>query len=185
MPYLHRTTTALFIAAGLLLASGANATAIDSINVTPGAAGQPSRITVNAKDIDENAVCSLRLRFGDGQEIIEKVGSRAHEGFPRTFNHTYAKPGTYQVKADGKRKGMYLGCTGEAETSVTIAGGAAAAGACPQGWAMQSKARKDGGFTCGPAKGAKNPAKPARPLDCPAGTEYFAKGKTLGCEGTR
>lgn len=188
MPFLHRPITALLVAAGLLFAgSAAAATTIDSISVIPAAAGQPSKITVSAREVDETSICGLRLSFGDGQEIVEKVGSRSHEGFPRTFSHTYAKPGTYQVKADGKRKGMYFPCVGEAAASAAIASGAASAttaapAACPPGWALQGKAKKNGAFTCAAAKGAKNPAMPAQPLPCPAGTEYFAKGKSLGCE---
>jgi len=188
MPFLHRTTTALFMAAGLLAAGSAAATALDKVTVTAAPAGQPSQITVSATDVDETSVCGLRVKFGDGQEIVEKVGSRSHEGFPRTFSHVYAKPGNYQVKVDGKRKGTYFPCVGEAETTASIGGGAAAAAGgalCPQGWAQQGKTRKDGGFACGPAKGAKNPAKPEHPLNCPAGTEYFTKGKALGCEASR
>ena len=57
-----------------------------------------------------------------------------------------------------------------------------ATGACPADWALKGKVAKNGAFTCVPAKGVKNPAKPEKGLECPAGTGYFTKGKTLGCE---
>lgn len=190
MSFLRRTVPALFIATGLLAGATASlASTLDNITVLAAPAGQPSKVTVNAKDGDDS-VCGLRVQFGDGQMNLEKVGSRSHEGFPRTFEHTYAKPGTYRVQADGKRKAMYLPCQGEVETTITIPGGktgtaGAPASPCPEGWAAQGKAKKDGSFICGPAKGVKNPAKPAQPLNCPAGTGYFTKGKTLGCEAAQ
>lgn len=80
------------------------------------------------------------------------------------MQHTYAKPGTYEIKADGARaEDLYLPCMGKVKYMHTVEAAAAKAGAattsaCPEGWGLKGKAAKDGSFTCTPkAKGAKKP----------------------------
>lgn len=155
---------------------------------SPARAGQPVKVTVGAGNAD-NAICGLTVHWDDGQsERPQKVGDK-WGGFPRTFEHTYAKPGTYKIKAEGQRAGTFLACGGEATTTLVVeaAAKAAAPGAtktpCPDGWGMKGKAAKDGSFTCTPKK--KGAAKPEKALDCPAGTSYFMGNKALGCEKTQ
>lgn len=178
---------AFFTAAGLALAGTAQAgPKIDKIEVSaqPATVGKPVKITVQAVDVDDS-VCAVQLDFGDGKkDEPQKTGGKFAK-FPRTWEHTYSKPGKYTLVAEGARAGAILGCVATARYDLTVEAAPAPAketkaGACPEGWAMKGKPKKDGSFTCMPAKGAKD-AKAPETLACPAGTEYFRKGKTLGC----
>lgn len=164
---------------------------IDKITATPSPAkvGEPVTIVIEAADA-EGGMCGLDVNWGDGnRNPPQKVGGN-HKNFPITLQHTYQKPGTYEVKADGKRADTYLGCLGKVKYMLTVeaatvapgkAGGTAvAAPACPADWAPKGKAAKDGSFTCTPKK--KGAAKPDKALACPAGTSYFFSAKALGCE---
>lgn len=167
------------------------ATTVDSVTVSPAPAiaGQAIKITVGANDVAEGGVCGLVVHWDDGSsEPPQKVGAN-WPNFPRSFEHTYAKPGTYKIKAEGARAGSNLGCVGSAVTSVTVAAAtpvaapAAAASialTCPGGWKMKGKVAKDGTFSCTPAK--KGAAKPDAPIACPTGTSYYVSNSKLGCE---
>lgn len=148
---------------------------------SPAKAGQQVKITVTADDAEGNSMCGLKVHFGDGtSNPPQRVGGK-DPGFPRTFEHTYTSPGSYNIKAEGERAMNAFGCLGEkTETLVVEAATASAAKtACPDGWGMKGKAAKDGSFSCSPKKGA---AKPAKAMDCPTGTSYFVSSKALGCE---
>ncbi|MBK8523788.1 MAG: PKD domain-containing protein [Betaproteobacteria bacterium] len=179
---MRRTLIALAFAAPLT-AFAANPT-IDKITATPSQAkvGEPVTITIEASDA-EGGMCGLDLNWGDGNRMPPKKVGGNHKNFPLTLQHTYTKPGTYEIKADGKRAETYLGCMGKAKLMLTVEGAAAAAGgkpACPADWKLKGKAAKDGSFTCAPSK--KGAAKPEKELTCPAGTSYFFSSKSLGCE---
>lgn len=187
-PLLILTLSALALTAPPVFASPAIATV--TVTPSPARAGQPVRITVSASDA-ENAICGLTVHWDDGQsERAQKVGDK-WGGFPRSFEHTYARPGRYIIKAEGQRAGTFLPCGGEATVTLLVEAAAmptaqtgtaapsVARPACPAGWTLKGKAGKDGSFTCAPKKGA---GKPEQPLACPAGTSYFVSNKALGCE---
>jgi hypothetical protein len=162
---------------------------IETVTATPSPAkvGQAVKVTINAKDATDG-ICGLDVWWGDGNRDKPRRMGGQHEAFPITVEHTYSKPGTYTIKANGKRAGSYLGCPGEGTTNLTVEAvaavaatpAAAAKAACPTDWALKGKAAKDGSYTCSPKK--KGAAKPEKAIDCPAGTSYFMSSKALGCE---
>jgi len=187
----HKLLTALFsIAFAAFPVLAIAGITIEKITATPSPAkaGQPVQITVDAANATEG-VCGVGLKWGDGnREKAEKVGG-GHKTFPLTFQHTYAKPGSYAIKAEGERKDTYLGCLGKAKLIIVVEAAAAAAAptptkaACPADWAMKGKVAKDGSYTCSPKK--KGAPKPEKTLDCPEGTSYFMSNKAIGCEKTQ
>ncbi|MBL8484042.1 MAG: hypothetical protein JNJ60_17735 [Rhodocyclaceae bacterium] len=182
---LSRRLSTLF---ALLFSAGAYAAQnIDRIDVSPNPAtvGQAVKITVTSKT-DDTAPCGVQLDFGDGsKDPPQKVGDK-WPPFPRTWEHTYRKPGKYTLTAAGARAGSLFGCVGSAHYDLDVQAAPAAAAkpakpsVCPENWALKGTVKKDRSFTCVPAKGVTD-AKAPETLDCPAGTEYFRKGKTLGC----
>ncbi len=182
------TALAVFLFSSLssLSAAALAAPSISSVTAahTSVHTGQPVKITVNA-DNAAGGICGLVVHYGDGKsEEPQKVGGSWPE-FPRAFEHTYARPGTYTIKAEGQRAGSYLSCSGEATLQLTVEApppppvAAPAKPQCPEGWAMKGKVAKNGAFTCTPKK--KGAKKPETPLPCPEGTNYFASGNRLGC----
>ena len=174
----------LFALLSLALAPQVFAAKIDSITFSPSPAkaGQPVKVTVNSDEVDANANCGLTVHYDDGSsEPPQRVGGK-DPNFPRTFEHIYAKPGSYKVKAEGQRAMSSLGCMGEKIETLIVEAPAATASkaACPDGWGMKGKVAKDGSFSCTPKK--KGAAKPEKAVDCPAGTSYFVSSKALGCE---
>ena len=170
---------------------------ISGVKAEPASAtvGAQVKVTVTG---DDEGICGLRVEYGNGDFDLTKMNA-GRDNFPRSFNKTYNKAGTYTIIAKGGRDGSAMGCPGEAKTTVTIAEApkpaaaaapaagakpaAAAAPACPEGYNLNAKTvdKKSGAFTCAATKGAK---KPEKALECPAGTEYFAtpKGSSLGCK---
>ncbi len=170
---------------------------ISGVKAEPASAtvGAQVKVTVTG---DDAGMCGLRVEYGNGDFDLTKMNA-GRDNFPRSFNKTYNKAGTYTIIAKGGRDGSALGCPGEAKTTVTIAEApkpaaapAAAAGAkpavaaapaCPEGYNLNAKTvdKKSGAFTCAATKDAK---KPEKAMDCPAGTAYFAtpKGSSLGCK---
>lgn len=156
----------------------------------PAKAGQPVRITVTG-DTDPAVYCGLLTGFGDGSDQRSVVGQQ--EGsFPKVTTHTYAAPGTYTIRADGRKVDGRFGCTGKVKAQLVVepppaaakpavaepAKGAAAVPACPEGYALKGKAGKAGDFTCTAGKDAK---KPEKVMDCADGLEYFQTRTTVGC----
>lgn len=184
---MRRTLLALALVAPLAapLTAFAGPT-IDKISATPSPSkvGEAITITIEASEA-ENGMCGLSLNWGDGNKMPPKKVGGNHKNFPLTMQHTYQKPGTYEIKADGARAETYLPCMGKVKYMHTVEAAAAAkaggaASPCPDEWKLKGKAAKDGSFTCTPkAKGAK---KPAQELACPSGTSYFFGSKALGCE---
>lgn len=177
----------ILIASALILPLSAFAgPTIDKISATPSPSktGETVTITIEASEA-ENGMCGLSLNWGDGNKMPPKKVGGNHKNFPLTMQHTYAKPGTYEIKADGARAETYLPCMGKVKYMHTVEAAAAApdkaaGSACPADWALKGKVAKDGSFTCTPKK--KGAAKPAQELTCPAGTSYFFGSKALGCE---
>lgn len=158
---------------------------IGAVKVDPATAkaGQEVKITVSAEG-DAPGFCGLRIEFGDSDSRDIKIDGRETK-FPVTVSKTYAKGGTYEIKARGKTVTTHGRCPGEASAKVTVEAPAApppaakAEGpACPEGYGMKGKVGKAGDFTCAAAKGAK---KPEKVLECKDGLEYFQTKSTLGC----
>jgi hypothetical protein len=180
------------LTATLLLAFAGTAFAADhftGISATPSPAkvGQPVKITV-AGDTDPAIYCGLKINFGDGKDQRTVVGEK--EGpFPKSATYTYAKPGTYTIRADGVKVDGRFGCTGKVMAQLVVEAApaaapaakgakAAAAPACPEGYKLKAKAGKAGDFTCTAGKGAK---KPDKVMDCGDKLEYFQTRTSLGC----
>lgn len=159
---------------------------IGSIKVEPSPArvGQEVRITISAEG-EAPTFCGMEVHFGDGSDSRNvKIDGKTNK-FPITIAKTYDKPGTYGIKAEGKKVTNHLKCMGKAKTSLVVeappaAAKPAAAAECPQGYKMTGKAGKAGDFTC---KGGKGATAPAKPLPCADGLEYFSNDKSqqLGC----
>ncbi|MBI2306675.1 MAG: hypothetical protein HYU78_05170 [Rhodocyclales bacterium] len=160
---------------------------IDKITATPspGKAGEPVTITIEASEA-ENGMCGMSLNWGEGNRLPPKKVGGNHKNFPLTLQHTYQKPGTYEIKADGARAETYLPCMGKVKYMHTVDAAAPArtagpaATACPADWALKGKVARDGSFSCTPKK--KGAARPEKELACPQGTSYFFGAKALGCE---
>ncbi len=173
---------ALAFAATLAVAEQGGIGAI-KVEPSPARAGQAVRITISAEG-EAPAFCGMEVHFGDGSESRNvKIGSKDLK-FPVTIAKTYDKPGTYKIKAEGKRITTHLKCLGKAKAALVVEAAPVAAkpaaAACPQGYKMTGKAGKAGDFSC---KGGKGATAPAKALACADGLEYFAndKSRQLGC----
>lgn len=158
--------------------------------------GQEVKITVGV-DGEPPAMCGLVVHFDDGTESRQFKISGDNK-FPYTFGKVFAKPGSFSIKAEGRKIANHYPCVGAAEKRLTVeapppaaapagmagmtgmSGAAArpAAPACPAGYALKGKAGKAGDFTCTAGKEAK---KPEKVLDCGDKLEYFQTRTTLGC----
>lgn len=157
---------------------------IGSVTVAPNPAqaGQEVKITIAAEG-EAPAFCGMVVHFDDGSES-RNVKIDGKEGkFPVTIAKTYAKAGSYIIKAEGRKITTHFPCVGSATAKLVVEAApvtAKAAPACPEGYKMVGKAGKAGDFSC---KGGKGAMAPAKPLACGDGLEYFAsdKSKQLGC----
>jgi hypothetical protein len=166
---------------GLAATSGLALAQISSVtaNPTPAKTGQPVNITVDADGAGASN-CGLIVHFDDGSESRQVKIDGQQQKFPVTIPKTYAKPGTYSIRAEGKKITTHLGCTGRVDLKLVVEGAAAATGPCPEKWKQAGKTGKAGDFSCSPGKGA---VVPKDPMTCPAGTEYYVDGKAkkIGC----
>jgi len=150
------------------------------------------RFTVSGSAEDTDS-CGIWIDYGDGDSPDTRVISKSEGLFPRTFEHTFTKPGGFSVKAKGQRVKTTFGCNGEASTFITVTAPAvaakksgptpkpaAAAPACPEGWQLVASSvnKKTGEFAC-------SPKAPASKIDCGAGLAYYAKGGMIGCRKGR
>ncbi len=153
------------------------------IEPNPAKAGQEVKITIAAEG-ETPTFCGMVVHFDDGSESRQiKIDSKDAK-FPVTITKTYAKAGSYSIKAEGRKITTHLPCVGNATAKLTVEGAAApakgTAPACPEGYKMIGKAGKAGDFSC---KGGKNAKALAQPLACGDGLEFFSndKSKQLGC----
>lgn len=155
------------------------------LDPNPARAGQEVNITIAAEG-EAPGFCGMVVHFDDGSESRNiKVDGRENK-FPVTISKTYAKAGTYSIKAEGRKITTHFPCVGAAtaklvvEAAPAVARSAATKPACPEGYRMLGKPGKAGDFLC---KGGKGAVAPAKPLACAEGLEYFAndKAKQLGC----
>jgi hypothetical protein len=175
----------------------ANAQTIAAVKVEPANAkvGEPVTITATFDDAS-NPNCNASVHFGDGASHDFKINQA--KDVPLVTKRTYAKPGTYTVRVEGKTALPTLKCVGQTKSAVVkvvappppppapaaSAAVAAAAGApaCPNGWTLDAKSvnKKTGAFTCSAKAGT---ALPLTHADCPGALTYF-ENKTkaqLGC----
>jgi hypothetical protein len=180
----YRLSLALAFASTLAFAqqSGIGAVTVDP---SPARAGQEVKITISAAG-EAPAFCGMVVHFDDGSESRNIKVDGKETKFPVTIAKTYAKPGSYSIKAEGKKITTHLSCVGTATTKLVVAADPAAAAAtpaaavCPEGYRMIGKVGKAGSFTC---KGGKGAIAPAKMPACAEGLEYFAneKSRQLGC----
>jgi hypothetical protein len=189
----HTATRALLA----LTSPVAFAQTIADVKVEPANAkvGEPVTITATFDDA-ANPNCNARVHFGDGASHDFKINQP--KDVPLVTRRTYAKPGTYTVRVEGKTALPTLKCVGKTKSAVvkvaaappappvpTVGTAAAAptgAPVCPSGWTLDAKSvnKKTGAFSCSAKAGTTLPI--AR-LDCPGALTYF-ENKTkpqLGC----
>ncbi len=153
------------------------------VEPNPAKAGQDVKITIAAEG-EAPAFCGMVVHFDDGGES-RQIKIDGKEGkFPVTITKTYAKAGSYSIKAEGRKITTHFPCVGGATARLTVEGAAAPAKSatpvCPAGYKMSGRAGKAGDFSC---KGGKDAKAPAQPLPCGDGLEFFDndKSKQLGC----
>jgi hypothetical protein len=178
-------TLILTFVSGLAFAQQGGIGAV-TVQPNPARAGGEVKITVSAAG-ESPGLCGMVVHFDDGSES-RNVKIDGKEGkFPVSFSKTYAKPGTYGIKAEGKKITTHFPCTGVATAKLVVEAAPAeakpaapASVMCPDGYKLVGKAGKAGDFTC---KGGKSAAAPAKPLVCAEGLVYFAnaQAKQIGC----
>lgn len=191
-----KATSIAAVALLALFASQAQAQKMTGISVdkAQAQAGQPVTATVALETADNLAHCGLMINWGDGATEDIKIFKMEH--VPVVRQHTYAKPGSYNITAEAKKVTSHLGCQGKkvsAKVDVAAAAKAAAAPAatataakpashCPDGWKLDAKSvnKKTGAFTCKAKVGTPLPEKK---LECAGETGYFenAKKGQIGC----
>lgn len=156
------------------------------VEPSPVRAGQEVKITISAEG-DAPTFCGMEVNFGDGSKKQKvKIGSDNNK-FPVTLTKIYDKPGTYTIKADGKKVTTHLKCPGKTTMQLVVAAPPAAARSatpsCPEGYKMTGAGRA-GDFTC---KGGRGARAPAQPPVCAEGLEYFVNDNSqqLGCRKMR
>lgn len=163
---------------------------IGSVTVTPNPAqaGQAVTITIAAEG-EAPSLCGLAVEFGDGTSDKIKInGSDAK--FPVTLSKTYEHPGSYVVKAEGKKITTHFRCAGEAKATVVVQGAekavaaatTSAAPSCPPGYAMTGKPSRTGAYRCKAGKGAKTSE---ADLVCPPPLTAYKTKTTMGCQDVK
>ena len=178
----HRLGCVLALASSLAFAQQGGIGAV-KLDPNPVRAGQAVNITIAAEG-EAPGFCGMVVHFDDGSESrnVKVDGSEAK--FPVTISKTYAKAGTYSIKAEGKKITTHFPCNGTATAKLVVeaapGAGQPARAVCPDGYKMAGKTGKAGDFVC---KGGKGASAPAKPLVCADGLEYFAndKARQLGC----
>jgi hypothetical protein len=167
--------------------SAAQAQTLERLRTEPTTAnvGQPVKITLEFGDA-ATPNCNVRLHFGDGAHRDFKINQA--KDVPLVASHSYAKPGSYTLKAEGKTALPLLKCVGANQTATLMVQPLAAAATatarpeCPPGWRLDPKSvnRRSGAFACTAKPGT---AAPSARLSCPSPLGYYenvARGQ-LGC----
>jgi hypothetical protein len=129
----HAITTAILIAtaaAGLVASPTALAQKVTGVKATPTQLkpGEAAQIVVDFDVTDDRVNCGMRVFFGDGQQQDIKINQK--EDVPIRVQHSYAKAGSYQVKAAPQNIGPIFKCLGkDVSTTLTVAAPAAVAAA--------------------------------------------------------
>ena len=189
------SNTLVRLVAGALLAGGAGAAlAADISMIEPSAANVTLdggkavvRFAVSGKAAS-NDHCGYFVEYGDGAAGDSRIIDNENGGFSRPHERIFTRPGTYTVKASGKRVKTTGACNGAASATVTVvaaaalparAGRTAAAPACPEGWVLNENSVnwRTGAFSCAP--------KPAGQLVCGDGLRYYERDGLIGCRQDR
>ena len=175
------SNTLVRLVAGALLAGGAGAAlAADISMIEPSAANVTLdggkavvRFAVSGKAAS-NDHCGYFVEYGDGAAGDSRIIDNENGGFSRPHERIFTRPGTYTVKASGKRVKTTGACNGAASATVT-----AAAPACPEGWVLNENSVnwRTGAFSCAP--------KPAGQLVCGDGLRYYERDGLIGCRQDR
>lgn len=176
-------STVLSLVSSLVFAQQGGIGAV-KVDPSPARAGQEVKITIAAEG-EAPSYCGMVVHFDDGDSRNIKIDSNESK-FPVTISKTYAKPGTYSIKAEGKKVTTHFPCLGVAKALLVVEAAPVAAKpapdgvACPDGYKMIGKAGKAGDFAC---KGGKGAMAPAKALTCAGGLEYFAndQARQVGC----
>jgi hypothetical protein len=178
---------ALSLAASLVSYSAwAENGGIGSVTVTPNPAQAEQAVTITiAAEGEAPSLCGLSVEFGDGTSDKIKINGTDAK-FPITLTKTYAHPGTYVVKAEGKKITTHFRCKGEATASLVVQAAAkktaaapAVTASCPPGYTMTGKPSRMGAYRCKAGKGAKAPE---TPIECAAPLTAFQTQTTVGCQ---
>ena len=95
---------------------------ITALSVNPRAvdAGKPVIFSIHGQEL-ENAICALRINYGDGSSAVRQMDWGKNKRFPLQIRKTYNKPGKYSVRVSGIKYGNYLRCMGSARVMLTVA----------------------------------------------------------------
>ena len=145
-------------------------------------------VEVNRGQFDRQA-CDVLIETGDGSPPIRLSFARGDER--KTVRYAFTTPGSYTVRAVAA-----YGCSGTRTVNVAVYGSgypapaAAAAPTAPGGPAMTPEVAPVGGCPAGwyvvpeSVQGSRyqcRPNLPGIPLQCAAGTSYFADNGVIGC----
>lgn len=193
-----KTTTLVRFAAGALIAGGAGtALAADITMIQPSAStvaleGGKAVVRFNVSGTAASQDhCGYFVDYGDGAAGDSRVIDRENGQFSRPHERTFSRPGTYTVRASGKRVKTTLGCDGTASATITVlaapapsraerrADRRAAVYACPEGWMLNERSvnRDTGAYNCVP--------KPVAKIECAEGLRYFERDGIIGCRSGR
>lgn len=172
---------ALSLAPSTALAASGRIAAV-TVSPSPAVAGQPVQVTVTAEGEAPNR-CGLRVEFGDGNKQHIKIND-THDHFPVTVTNTFANPGTYTIKAEGKKVTTHFGCMGEATVNLVVEAAVKkeVTALCPAGYTLTSKPDRLGAYRCKAGKGAKAPD---TPINCPSPLVAYQSKTTVGCQAAK
>lgn len=83
------------------------------------AKGQSLTFTVKGEGL-ENAVCALRVSYGDGTSTVRHLDWGKNVKFPLPLKKTYDKAGKYSAQVVGVKSGNILKCLGSARVSIHV-----------------------------------------------------------------
>ena len=138
------------------------------------------RFTVSGSAVS-NDNCGYFVEYGDGMAGDSRIIDRENGSFARSHERIFTNPGTYTVRASGKRVKTTNGCDGAATATVTVVaapgrqGRRADAPACPEGWMLNENSVnwRTGAFSCSP--------KPVAQMACGDGLRYYERDGMIGC----
>jgi hypothetical protein len=68
----------------------------------------------------ENAICALRITYGDGSSTVRHMDWGKNVKFPLALKKTYQKAGKYSARVIGVKSGNVLKCLGSAQSSLLV-----------------------------------------------------------------
>lgn len=173
----------------------AQAQKLTGVTVEPARAevGQSVKATTSFEVSNGAINCKVRMHWGDGKSLDFHINQE--KDVPLVLDHSYAKPGKYGVRVEGKGGIKCMGVDQHATVEVIAKGAkpavkaaavapsaSAIASVCPTGWKLTKAgvSKKTGAFTC--TTKANTPI-PEPKVACPGDLTYFdnVKKGQLGC----